>query len=76
MTIVISDPALLTQLTRADKVVEIRDPGGSYIGTFSPPVGKPPPGYKAPLSDAEVSSRRGVREGKSLTEILKTLQGK
>ena len=74
MAIVVSDPTLLAQLTHASESVEVRDPDGNYLGTFAPPIGKPPPGYKPPISDEEIARRRSIREGKPLGEILKNLK--
>lgn len=71
MSIIINDPALLEQLARASDSVEIRDPSGNYLGTFAPPIGKPPPGFKVPYSDEEIARRKTIREGKPLNEILK-----
>ncbi len=78
MTITITDPALLAQLTRSDGPIQVRDSGGRLIGTFTPePFGKPPPGYAPPLSEEEVARRQQLDpDGKPLSEILARLQGK
>ena len=75
MAIVITDPELLAKLSLASVTVDIRDPNGNYIGTFAPPLGKPPPGYVFPIPAEELNRRRLSREGKPLAKILKRLQG-
>jgi hypothetical protein len=73
MSIVITDKALLQQLSQVSDPVEIRDTNGDFIGTSAPPNGKLPPGIRSPISDEELDRRRTIREGKPLSEILKHL---
>ena len=75
MSITITDPTLLAQLTAA-KVVELRDPSGRVIGTFVVEgYGVPPPGVKSPISDEEFEeARRSPDSGISLTEFWKRMQ--
>jgi hypothetical protein len=74
MSIVISDPALLDQLAQAYVPVEVRDPNGNFLGTFAPPYGKPPPGYKSPFTDEQIEEFRKQPDGRSLDEILRDLE--
>jgi hypothetical protein len=77
MSITITDPTLLAQLTQASGVTEILDPSGQVIGTFqTEPFGMPPVGYVPPIADEEIERRRQLhRSGKPLSEIMKRLQG-
>jgi hypothetical protein len=74
MSITITDPALLAQLAAARNPVEVRGPDGEYIGTFQPPLGTPPPGFKVPFSDEELERRRQSRTGRPLKDILRDLE--
>ncbi len=76
MSITITDPGLLAQLAQSSGVVELKDPNGRALGTFTPePFGKPPPGYTPPISEEEIERRRQLyQNGKPLAEILKRLQ--
>jgi len=76
MSITITDPTLLAQLTAAPGFVEFRDPDGRVIGTFFlEGYGKPPPGVKSPISDEEFEdARKEPSSPLSLTEFWKRLQ--
>ncbi len=74
MTIVITDPTLLTQLAQLSTRVEIRDVDGNFLGTFAPPSGKLPPGVKSPLSEEEIEKRRKEPGGRHLADILRDLE--
>lgn len=74
MRVVITDPALLELLVKTADPVEVHDPNGKQIGTFAPTIGKFPAGYVIPFSEEEMESRRGMRGGRPLDEILKSLQ--
>jgi hypothetical protein len=50
--------------------VEVRDPNGNFLGTFAPPYGKPPPGYKSPFTDEQIEEFRKQPDGRSLADIL------
>jgi hypothetical protein len=74
MTIVITDPVLLSQLTQASKPVEIHDAKGNFVGTFAPPYGKLPPGMKSPITDEEIEELRKQPDGRPLADILRDLE--
>lgn len=78
MSITITDPALLAHFTRSEGPIQVRDPSGRLIGTFTAePFGKPPPGYIPPISQEEAARRQQLHpDGKPLAEILVKLQGK
>jgi hypothetical protein len=77
MSITITDPALLAQFAAARDPIEVRGPDGEYIGTFQPPLGVPPPGFKIPISDEELERRRREnRTGRPLADILKDLEAR
>ena len=78
MTITITDPALLAQFTRSEGPIQVRDPSGRLIGTFTAELfGKPPPGYFPPISEEEAGRRQQLHpDGKPLSEILARLQSK
>jgi hypothetical protein len=77
MSITITDPALLAQLTQAGGVVELKDPSGRVIGTFlRESYGKLPPGVKSPISDAEFEeARKSPDSGITLDEFWKRMHG-
>ena len=59
MSITITDPALLAQLTAAPGFMEIHAPDGRVIGKFFlDGYGVPPPGVKSPISDEEFETAR------------------
>jgi hypothetical protein len=74
MSITITDPQLLAQLAAARDPVDVHGPNGEYIGTFRPPSGKPPPGFKIPFSEEELERRRLCRTGRPLKDILRDLE--
>jgi hypothetical protein len=75
MSITITDPKLLAQLTAAPGFIDFHGPDGRLIGTFFlNGYGVPPPGVKSPISDEEFEEARKETGGKSLAEILKRLQ--
>jgi hypothetical protein len=75
MSITITDPVLLGQLTAAPGFIELCGPDGRLIGTlFLKGYGVPPPGVKSPISDEEFEEARKETGGKPLSEILKRLQ--
>jgi hypothetical protein len=76
MSITITDPALLAQLAAVSESVEVRGPNGEYVGTFQPPFGVPPPGFKVPFSDEEMERRRQQKTGRPLKDILRDLEGR
>ncbi len=74
--ITITDPAVLELLQQGGEV-EIKDANGQVLGTFSLGLKLvPPPGVKSPFSDEEIARRRAIREGRSLDEILRDLEGR
>lgn len=74
-TIVISDPAVLAQLTQATGPIEFKDPAGNVVATVEAvPFGKPPPGFKVPFTEEEMAEFRKERTGRPLADILKDLQ--
>jgi hypothetical protein len=76
MSITITDPALLAQLTQAGGVVEVKDPTGRVIGTFIlDGYGKLPPGVKSPYTDEEIEeARKEPDSGVTLAEFWKRVQ--
>ena len=76
MSITITDPALLAQLTQVSGVVELKDPTGRVIGTLLPEgYGKLPPGVKSPVSDEEFEeARKSPDSGISLAEFWRRVQ--
>lgn len=74
MAIIVSDPALVAKFSGASDAVEVRDPEGNVLGTFAPPIGKPPPDYVPPIPAEELNRRKALRTGKPLSEILKNLR--
>jgi hypothetical protein len=76
MSINISDPALLTQFTGVRNTVDVFGPNGEFIGTFSPPIGLPPPGFKIPFTEEELERRRQTRTGRPLKDILRDLEAR
>ena len=56
MSITVTDPSLLSQLTTGSEV-ELKDPSGKVLGVFLPEgLGKLPPGVKSPFSDEEMAA--------------------
>ena len=77
MSITISDPALLAELSRMTGVVEVKDPQGRAIGALSLECdGKLPPGKKSPFTDEELAELRKQKGGRPLADILRDLQAR
>jgi hypothetical protein len=77
MSITITDPALLAQLTQAGSLVDIRDPSGNIIGRFIQENGRPlPPGVKSPITDEEFEEARKQTGGRPLADIIRDLERK
>ena len=74
MSIVITDKALLEQLTQASGTLEVCDSNGNLLGTFAPPYGKLPPGVRSPFADEEIERRRQQPDGRPLADILRDLE--
>lgn len=71
--ITITDPAVLELLQKGGEV-EIKDPSGFVLGTFTIPLRfVPPPGMLPRLSDEEREKRRQQRDGRKLADILRDL---
>lgn len=76
MSITVTDPTLLSQLTTGAEV-ELKDPSGKVLGVFVPEgLGKLPPGVKSPFSDAELAELRKQRTGRPLSDILRDLKAR
>jgi hypothetical protein len=76
-SITITDPALLAQFAAAAGIVEIKDPDGRVVGTFAADDrATPPPGFKIPFTDEELTRRGQLRTGRPLPDILKDLREK
>ena len=77
MSITITDPALLAQLTGVTGHTVIRDAAGRVVGTFEglPPV-RVASGREVPFTDEELAERSKQRTGRPLADILKDLQAK
>jgi hypothetical protein len=77
MSITITDPGLLAALRQASDVLELKDPDGNLLGTFSADgLGKLPPGVKSPFTDEERAERRKQRTGRPLKDILRDLEAR
>lgn len=74
MSIVISDPALLSVFAGANDATEVLDSAGNFLGTFEPPYGKLPPGVRSPFSDEEIEEARKEPDGRPLADILRDLE--
>ena len=76
-TITITDPELLAKLAAAEGQIVFRSPGGDTVKTVETvPFGKPPAGFKVPISDEELERRSRERTGRPLADILKDLKAK
>lgn len=74
-TIIITDPALASQLAQATGQIQFQDSAGNHVATVEAvPFGVPPPGFKSPISDEELERRRQVRTGRPLADILRDLE--
>ena len=78
MSITVTDPGLLAQLRQARATVELRDPDGNVLGTFTVEgAGKLPPGTTSPFTREEMEARRQQhRSGRPLKDILRDLEGR
>lgn len=78
MSITITDPALLAQITQASgAVVDVKDPNGKVIGRLHvEATGKLPPGFKIPFTDEELARRSQERTGRPIGDVLKDLKEK
>jgi hypothetical protein len=76
MSITVTDPTLLSQLTTGVEV-EVKDPAGKVLGVFVPHgLGRLPPGVKSPFSEAELAELRKQRTGRPLSDILRDLEAR
>ena len=65
------------QLGEATQPVELCDHAGTVIGIFFPERGGrglPPPGLQSSLSAEEIERRRSARTGRTLDEILRSVE--
>lgn len=76
MSITITDPGLLAQLIAARSTLDVHGPNGEFVGTFRPPFGMPPAGFKPPFTEEELERRRQQRTGRPLKDILRDLEGR
>lgn len=77
MSITITDPNLLAQLAGVSGAVEVKDPSGRLLGTFTAEArGKLPPGFKIPFSDEELARRSQDRSGRPIGDVIKELKEK
>ncbi|MBN9120543.1 MAG: hypothetical protein J0I06_15560 [Planctomycetes bacterium] len=78
MLITVTDPGLLAQLRQASATVELCDPDGNVLGTFTvEEQGKLPPGTTSPFAQEEMEGRRQKhRSGRPLKDILRDLNGR
>ena len=77
MSITITDPQMLAQLTNGEDV-QLIDPSGRVLGRFIPEgLCKLPPGVVSPFSEEEMAKRRQEkREGRPLADILRDLEAR
>ena len=75
MSIIVTDPSLISQLTTQAEV-ELKDPSGKVLGVFVPEgLGKLPPGVKSPFGEEEMAERRKApKVGRHLVDILRDLE--
>jgi hypothetical protein len=67
------------QLGEATQPVELCDHAGTVIGVFFPERGQrglPPPGLTSSLSAEEIERRRSARMGRTLDEILRSVESR
>jgi hypothetical protein len=77
MSITITDPALLAQITQASGVVDLKDPTGKVLGRLHVETpGKLPPGFKIPFTDEQLAEFSKQRTGRPIGDVLKELQEK
>lgn len=71
MSVTITDPVLLAQLTASNEEVLVTDAAGNHIGRFIyEPTCILPAGIKSPFSDAQIAERRKDQSGRKLEDIL------
>lgn len=71
------DPETSRLLGEATQAVELCDGAGKVIGFFLPECGGrglPPAGLESPLSAEEIKRRRNTRTGRTLDEILQSVE--
>ena len=75
MSVTVTDPALISQLSAGDRL-ELKDPSGRVLGVFIPEgLGVPPAGVESPFTEEEMAERRkGPKTGRPLKDILRDLQ--
>lgn len=64
-------------LGEATQAVELCDEAGNVIGFFLPESGRrglPPAGLASPLTAEEIERRRTTRTGRTLDEILRSVE--
>ena len=78
MTEVVLDIGSLSRLAGIRETAALCDEAGRVIGFFEPlepPTGRGADGSESPFSDEEIERFRQQRSGRSLQEILATLEG-
>jgi hypothetical protein len=75
MSITVTNPSLLSQLTTGAEV-ELKDPSGKVLGVFVPHgMGTLPSGVKSPFSEHEMAERRQApKVGRLLPDILREFE--
>lgn len=77
MSITITDPTLLAQITQVSGVVDLKDPNGKVLGRLHvEAAGKLPPGFKIPFTDEQLAELSKYRTGRPIGEVLKELKEK
>ena len=77
MTITITDPKLLAQLSAATGAVQLRGPAGELlIEGHSPKYGKLPPDFVVPFTDDELEQFSRNREGRPWADIMRDLEAR
>lgn len=74
ITIVISDPELISKLAAADGQIVILSAAGDHIRTVEPIALGTPAEYKCPFTEEELDKFSKERNGRSLSAILEDLQ--
>lgn len=77
MSITVTDPSLLSQLTTCSEV-ELKYPSGKVLGVFVPEgLGKLPPEVTSPFSEEEMAERRKApKVGRPLVDIVRDLENR
>lgn len=75
LSITVTDPSLLSQLTKGAEV-ELKGPSGKMLGVFVPEgLGTLPPGVGSPFSAEEMAERRKApKVGRPLVHIIRDLE--